>query len=72
MAGDLWLPKNSHGFMTRIDSSNSLAAAIARGTQEQIATFFASDGQVIIHPEPAKYFEVPINLPLAEELNFIP
>jgi len=48
-----------------------LARLIARGAQEQIATFFASDGQEVIHPEPARFFEVPIVLPLPEGLNFI-
>jgi hypothetical protein len=45
---------------------------IALGAQQQIATFFASDGTVVIHPEPAQFFEIPIMLPLPEELNFIP
>ena len=45
---------------------------IALGAQQQIATFFASDGTVVIHPEPAQFFEVPIVLPLPEDLNFIP
>ena len=46
--------------------------AIALGAQEQIAIFFASDGTDVIHPEPAKYFEVPIQGPLPEGLNYIP
>jgi hypothetical protein len=45
---------------------------IALGAQEQIATFFATDGTEIIHPEPARFFEVPIQGPLPEDLNFIP
>ncbi len=40
-----------------------LVAANTRGYQEQVATFFASDGQTIIHPEPKQYFEVPIQGP---------
>ena len=47
-------------------------AAMARGVQQQIAVFFASDGTLIIHPEPRRFFEVPIAGPLPEELNFIP
>ena len=62
------LPKNPHGFMPLIGTYG----AIARGAQEQIAVFFASDGTVIIHPEPARFFEVPITSPLPEDLNFIP
>ncbi len=66
------VPKNPHSFLTRILDPNPLVAEIARGAQEQIAVFFASDGTVIIHPEPARFFEVPIVLPLPEGLNFIP
>jgi len=66
------LPKNPHLFMTSVASGISLYAAIARGAQEQIATFFASDGRDVIHPEPAKYFETPIQGPLPEDLNYIP
>jgi hypothetical protein len=45
---------------------------IALGVQQQIATFFASDDTMVIHPEPAQFFEVPIVLPLPEDFNFIP
>ena len=47
-------------------------AAIARGIQEQFSVFFASDGTVVIHPEPSRFFEVPIAGPLPEVFNFIP
>ena len=47
-------------------------APLARGIQEQIAVFLASDGTQTIHPEPMRFFEVPIAGPLPEELNFIP
>src|SRR5262249_1282743 len=66
------VPRNPHGFLTNVASPVPLVVEIARGTQEQIATFFASDGKTIIHPEPARFFEVPIQGPLPEELNFIP
>lgn len=63
-------PKNGHGFMP---TSGPLAYRdVALGAQRQIATFFASRGTLIIHPEPARFFEVPIRLPLPEELNYIP
>jgi hypothetical protein len=71
-AEDPGVPKDPHRFMTAIGSTNELVRAIARGAQEQIATFFASDGQVIIHPEPARFFEVPIQGSLPEDLNWIP
>ena len=49
-----------------------VARDIALGAQAQIATFFASDGETIIHPEPARFFEVPIQGRLPEQLNYIP
>jgi hypothetical protein len=64
------LPRNPHSFM--VSSTNPDWAAIALGAQEQIATFLASDGKTIIHPEPARFYEVPIQGPLPEELNYIP
>src|SRR5205814_1066465 len=39
--------------------------------QEQVATFFATNGAAVIHPEPARFFETPISLPLPESLNYI-
>jgi hypothetical protein len=62
--------KNPHGFMPLID--NPHFASVALGAQEQIATFFESDGATTIHPEPRRFFEVPIVLPLPEDLFFIP
>jgi hypothetical protein len=63
------LPTIPHGFLTRLDVPGF--RAIARGAQEQIATFFATDGAAIIHPVPARFFEVPVSLPLPENLNYI-
>jgi hypothetical protein len=60
-----------HQFMSNV-YTNSSATAIALEAQRQIATFFDSDGQTIIQPEPANYFEVPIKGPLPEDLNWIP
>jgi hypothetical protein len=70
-AEDPAVPKNPHGFMLNIDSTDPLVRQIAFGAQEQIATFFETDGQVVIHPEPARFFETPIRGPLPEGLNFI-
>ena len=63
------LPTNPHGFLATIDIPGF--RAITLGAQEQIATFFATDGAAVIHPEPARFFEVPISLPLPENLNYI-
>lgn len=68
---DATTPKNAHTFLTRITTPSVAAYAIA--AQQQIATFFASDGSVTIDPDGAGLiFETPIRLPLPEELNFIP
>jgi len=69
-AEDPTVPKNPHGFVRRTDLLD--ARPIALGAQSQVAVFFASDGTEIIHPEPERFFEVPIVLPLPEKLNFIP
>jgi hypothetical protein len=65
------VPKNPHTFLTRITTPS--VAALAFAAQQQIATFFASDGTVIVDPDGAgPLFEVPIAGPLPEELNYIP
>src|SRR5262249_50497242 len=71
-AEDPAVQRDPHAFISLIDNPDPLVAAIARGAQVESATFFASDGQTIIHPEPARFFEVPIHLPLPEDLNYIP
>jgi hypothetical protein len=64
------LPMNAHMFMVSI--AVVAFRDIALAAQTQIAIFFASDGETIIHPEPARFFEVPIQGPLPEDLNYIP
>ena len=70
-AEDSTIPKNPHFFITSPTSPNALVRSIAQGVQFQIATFFASDGMVVVHPEPARFFEVPVVGPLPEGLNYI-
>ena len=65
------MPKNPHLFAGSPTAPNALFSEIARGAQDQIGAFLASDGTVVIHPEPAQFFEVPISSPLPEDLNFI-
>jgi hypothetical protein len=63
--------KNPHLFLVRIDLPAVAPFAIA--AQQQIAMFFASDGNVVIDPDgTGPFFEVPIDGPLPEELSFIP
>jgi hypothetical protein len=68
---DTRMPKNPHTFAGSPLSPSTLYQSIARGAQDQIGVFLASGGTVIIHPEPAFFFEVPIASPLPEDLNFI-
>jgi hypothetical protein len=64
------LPMNAHMFM--VSTGVVAFRDIALAAQAQIARFFASDGETIIRPEPARFFEVPIQGPLPEALNYIP
>ena len=61
---------NAHMFM--VSTGVVAFRDISLGAQAQIARFFDSDGETIIHPEPARFFEVPIQGPLPEALNYIP
>lgn len=63
------LPTIPHGFLTQANVPGM--QAILEGAQEQIATFFATDGATVIHPEPARFFETPIAGALPEGLNYI-
>ena len=62
-------PKNPHSFLLTI-ASPAITGVVARGAQSQLATFLESKGARIIHPEPARFFEVPI-AELPERLEFI-
>lgn len=70
-AEDPTIPKNPHFLITAPIGPNALFRSIVQGVQRQIAAFFASDGTVVIHPEPARFFEVPVLGPLPEDLNYI-
>ena len=65
-------PKNPHTFLTNIGGPLPVAVA-AIEAQQQIAVFFASNGAVTIDPDgPGPLFETPIEVPLPEDLDFIP
>jgi hypothetical protein len=72
LAEDPTMAKDPHAFAFRIFDPGALAREIARGAQQQVALFLASGGELIIHPEPARFFEVPVLLPLPEDLSYIP
>ena len=61
--------RNPHLFNSSIDIPSLAAAATA--AQEQVATFFETNGVRIIQPAPVDLFEVPIKLPLRENLEWI-
>jgi hypothetical protein len=68
---DPTVSKDPHGFLSRFNLPG-ISGQIGRGGQNQAATFLASDGTNVIWPEPSRFFEVPINLPLPVDLSFIP
>ena len=63
------LPRNPHQFLIVVN--DPAVRQVALGYQSQIAAFFASDGEVVIHPEPGRFFETPIAGSLPEQTNFI-
>jgi hypothetical protein len=65
------IPKNPHQVVVSPTHPNAMFRSISRGMQDQIAAFFASGGTLLIHPEPARFFEVPVVGPLPEDLNYI-
>jgi len=69
---DPTIPKNPHSFLLRIDSTDPLVRQIAFGAQEQFATFLASNGAVLIQPEPSLFFEDLIDLKRLEYLDYLP
>ena len=74
-AADSHFPKNPHTFLINLsplpEFLNVTLAALA--AQQQIATFFTSDGTVVIDPDGAlPFYETPIAGPLPEDLGFIP
>jgi dienelactone hydrolase len=71
VAEDPALPRSPHAFLFRIDHPNALARAMALSGQEQVGQFFSTDGLLTIHPNPQRFFEVPVVLPLSEDLFFI-
>jgi hypothetical protein len=67
---DPTLGRNPHAFLTNLFSSVTQPLALA--AQQQIATFFTSDGVTTIDPDAAgPIFETPTSM-LPEDLAFIP
>jgi Bacterial virulence factor lipase N-terminal len=57
--GNDGVPPGSHQFLGQIGVPPSYSR-VARGAQEQIATFFESDGKTVMAPTPAELWEMPI------------
>jgi hypothetical protein len=70
-AEDPTINKNPHSMQLRWPMPG-LSGEIGRGSIEQTAIFLASGGQTIVHPEPSRFFEVPIVPPLPEDFSYIP
>ena len=63
-------PIYPHTFLNTFSPASAVAVSLQ--AQAQIATFFATDGAVMIDPDgPGPLFETPISLPLPEQLNFL-
>jgi pimeloyl-ACP methyl ester carboxylesterase len=65
------VPKNPHSWMQNF-TLPGIAGQISRGGQQQVAVFFATDGALIIWPEPGRFFETPITSALPEDFFYIP
>ena len=70
-AEDAGVPANPHMALVSPMHPNATFRSISRGMQAQIAAFLASGGTVVIHPEPARFFEVPLAGPPSENLNYV-
>jgi uncharacterized membrane protein len=65
------VPADPHTYITAQQQPANYAR-VAIGAQNQIATLFATDGAMVIHPTPAALWEAPIISPLLEDLFFLP
>jgi hypothetical protein len=70
-AEDNTVYKNPHTYVQKW-MLPGLSGPIGRGGMEQFAIFLASHGKTIVHPEPARFFEVPISPLLPEDFSYIP
>ena len=68
-AANAVLAKNPHQFLQNLHVAVNRPITLA--LQGQAANFIASDGTQIDQLLPANYFEVPIQSPLPETLNYI-
>ena len=69
-AEDPTVPKDPHTFLQPV-ASPGIPGDVARGGQTTIAQFFVSGGTTINQPQPARFFELPIQV-LPEDYSYIP
>lgn len=69
--GDPGVTNYPHAYLLRVQTPPNVAR-VALGAQHQIATFFASDGKTVMHPEPRELWESPIAALLPDDLYFLP
>ena len=69
-AEDITVPKDPHTFLQPLTTAG-IPGQVARGGQTTIADFFASGGTSINQPEPARFFELPIQV-MPEDYSYIP
>ena len=62
---------NPHPFLGQVSAVPALSD-VAFGAQHQIATFFESDGAIVMHPSPVHLWEVPIPPPLPDDTFYLP
>ena len=66
------VPKNPHQALRSPLHANPTFRSVARAMQDQLAAFIASGGTLIVQPEPARFFEVPVAASDLEQLHYIP
>jgi pimeloyl-ACP methyl ester carboxylesterase len=65
------VPANPHAFFNTINQANQNFYRIFLGAQNQVATFFASDGATFVNPTPNHLWETPIAY-LRDDLYYLP
>jgi len=69
--GNEGVPPNAHLYLNSVAQAPNWAR-IGIGAQQQIATFFETDGKTVIHPTPEEFWEVPIRGPLPDDTYYLP
>jgi hypothetical protein len=65
------VPADPHAYFTTINAANLDYYRIFLGAQQQVATFFESDGATVVNPTPHELWETPIAF-LRDDLYYLP